>query len=157
VSSYAKPASNLPKKGSWKASNRGQREIQDAALDPEWFANILTQHCPQNIQGWEFYGIHSGSFQVFKYSRHDTFPDHEDKPIEISNGLQSIFTVVVYLNECKGGETGFPQRNLTYSPKIGHSIIFPQNLIYNSSMLESEVKYILRAQVMCWKVDGSDY
>lgn len=134
--------------GSWKQSNFGSRKIQTSHLKTAWLEDTIRSHSPHEICGWQYYGIHRDTCQFFKYTENDTFPDHQDKPVEVANDIQSLFTIVVYLNECEGGATGFPEKNLKIYPETGKAVIFPQNLLHNSSRIEGKLKYIMRAQIL---------
>lgn len=134
--------------GIWKASNYGSRKIQNAQLEQRWLEEKLREHTPLRMLDWEYYGIHRASCQFFKYTANDTFPDHQDQPIVWAPGIQSLLTLVVYLNGCQGGATGFPERRESIAPAVGKAVIFPQNLVHNSARIEGGLKYILRAQIL---------
>ncbi len=139
---------DIAEQGDWRTSNLGTRKIQTTQLDRGWLEGLLREHIPHEIQGWHYEGIHPATCQFFKYTENDTFPNHQDAPIEVSPRVQSLFTLVVYLNDCHGGETGFPEKNKTLAPRLGRAVIFPQNFLHNSARVGSGLKYILRAQVL---------
>lgn len=139
---------SMAETGSWKQSNFGSRKIQTSHLNISWLEDLIRAHSPHEIFGWQYHGIHRDSCQFFKYTENDNFPDHQDKAVEVANDIQSLFTIVVYLNECKGGETGFPELNRKVFPETGKAVIFPQNLLHNSSRIEGDLKYIMRAQIL---------
>lgn len=139
---------SLAETGSWKQSNFGSRKIQTSHLDISWLEDRIRAHSPHEIFGWQYYGIHRATCQFFKYGENDNFPDHQDQAVEVASDIQSLFTIVVYLNDCKGGATGFPELNLQISPEVGKAVIFPQNLLHNSSRIERDLKYIMRAQIL---------
>lgn len=134
--------------GDWKQSNLGSRKIQTTQLDRAWLEELIGRHAPAEIMGWTYVGVHPGTCQFFKYTKDDTFPDHQDGAIELSPTVQSLFTLVVYLNNCAGGATGFPERRQSIAPRVGKAVIFPQNFVHNSARIESGLKYILRAQLL---------
>jgi hypothetical protein len=134
--------------GVWRPSNYGSRKIQNSTLDQAWLENKLSSHVPLRIMDWEYVGIHKGTCQFFKYTENDTFPDHQDQAIVCSPEVQSLLTLVVYLNCCQGGATGFPERGQSIAPATGKAVIFPQNLLHNSARIEGGLKYILRAQIL---------
>jgi predicted 2-oxoglutarate/Fe(II)-dependent dioxygenase YbiX len=138
----------LVEHGIWRESNYGKRKIQTAQIEQSWFEEKLRQYIPLHILDWEYFGIHKETCQFFKYSENDTFPDHQDQAINWSPDVQSLLTLVVYLNRCQGGATGFPERKQSITPATGKAVIFPQNLLHNSGRIESGLKYILRAQIL---------
>ncbi len=139
--------------GEWKQSNLGSRKIQNTKLDRSWLEEMIGRYAPREIMGWTYVGVHPGTCQFFKYTQNDTFPDHQDGAIELSDTVQSLFTIVVYLNTCAGGATGFPEKRQSIAPKAGKAVIFPQNFVHNSARIESGLKYILRAQLL-YKTSG---
>lgn len=135
-------------RGSWRLSNYGSRKIQTTDLNQPWLEEKLRSHIPERIMDWEYFGIHKATCQFFKYTENDTFPNHQDQPIVWAPDVQSLLTLVVYLNSCKGGATGFPERCQSIAPVPGKAVIFPQNLLHNSARIEGGLKYILRAQIL---------
>lgn len=134
--------------GSWRLSNYGSRKIQTTALPQIWLEEKLRAHIPERVMDWEYFGIHKATCQFFKYTENDTFPDHQDQPIVWGPDVQSLLTLVVYLNRCQGGATGFPERRQSITPETGKAVIFPQNLLHNSARIEAGLKYIMRAQIL---------
>jgi hypothetical protein len=134
--------------GSWRQSNYGSRKIQHTNLEQTWLEDKLRAHVPERILDWEYFGIHKATCQFFKYTENDTFPDHQDQAIVWAPDVQSLLTLVVYLNRCEGGATGFPERRQSIEPSTGKAVIFPQNLLHNSARIEGGLKYILRAQIL---------
>ncbi len=134
--------------GSWRMSNYGSRKIQTTDLHQDWLEDKLRAHVPERVMNWEYVGIHKATCQFFKYTENDTFPDHQDQAIAAAPDVQSLLTLVVYLNRCQGGATGFPERRQSIQPSPGKAVIFPQNLTHNSARIESGLKYILRAQIL---------
>jgi predicted 2-oxoglutarate/Fe(II)-dependent dioxygenase YbiX len=143
--------------GIWKQSNYGSRKIQNAQLEQTWLEEKLRNHVPEHILDWEYYGIHKATCQFFKYTENDTFPDHQDQAIVWAPDVQSLLTLVVYLNRCQGGATGFPERKQSIAPATGKAVIFPQNLLHNSARIEGGLKYILRAQILYQNNGGLPY
>lgn len=139
---------SLAEAGSWKQSNLGSRKIQTTQLDRAWLEELIGRFAPAELKGWTYVGVHPGTCQFFRYSENDTFPDHQDGAIEMGPNVQSLFTLVVYLNDCQGGATGFPEKRQAVAPKMGKALIFPQNFVHNSGRIEGGLKYILRAQLL---------
>ena len=71
--------------------------------------------------------------------------------------MQSLLTIVVYLNKVAGGATRFPEIPLAIPPQKGKAVIFPQNHVHNSARIEKGLKYILRGQILYRNVNGLPY
>lgn len=83
-----------------------------------------------------------------------------------------MVTLMLYLNECEGGGTGFLEDQEIYvegsgkitsvpgttaytvHPEPGLAIIFPHALLHEGEALTSREKYILRSEVMYNRVSG---
>jgi hypothetical protein len=58
---------------------------------------------------------------------------------------------MVYLNDTEpdgGGETHFPDAEVTVVPKAGTALLFDHHLLHESRTLRSGVKYAVRSDVM---------
>ncbi|SMF60031.1 2OG-Fe(II) oxygenase [Pseudobacteriovorax antillogorgiicola] len=137
------------KEDRWRASNFGQRLIYSLPSDLcDMVWELVRPWVPSRIKGRRLKGFFEPTAQLFWYQRGDRFPPHSDRAAEDEDGGISYFTVVIYLNNCKGGGTYFPDLGLLFQPALGSALIFPQDLVHESQVLTSDSKYILRAQVM---------
>jgi hypothetical protein len=135
--------------GKWHESNFGQRHIYSLpAAQIESVALMLNDLIPPVLGPLVYEGLYPGTVQVFRYLKGDAFEPHTDKAMIIDEGRATVFTIVVYLNDCQGGATRFTKLNLDFAPKQGDAILFPQGLLHEGRPVLSEKKYILRAQII---------
>jgi len=94
--------------------------------------------------------------RICKYNRNGVFAPHYDTPI-CKDGLQSIYTVMAYLNDVpdgQGGATRFfseidPSSPPIYvKPKKGSVVIFKHNIAHDGEQLKGDEKYIMRSEIM---------
>ena len=94
--------------------------------------------------------------RICKYNRNGIFAPHYDSPVR-HNGLQSIYTVMAYLNDVpagQGGATRFfseiePDSPPIYvNPKKGSVVIFIHNIAHDGERLRGDAKYIMRSDIM---------
>ena len=86
-------------------------------------------------------------FRFYKYSRGQEFKWHADGSFKRSNGEESRFTILFYLNHSfKGGETKF--KNFSVLPETGKALIFKHSFLHQGAPVRKGVKYVLRSDVM---------
>ena len=100
-----------------------------------------------NITGEMF--PHRYGFEQFRLKRYlpnniDQFDNHVD--VSDFDTARRFLVFFLYLNEPKGGETEFPQMNISVKPKIGRLLMFPPmwtHLHAGKKVTGKEPKYIL--------------
>jgi hypothetical protein len=94
--------------------------------------------------------------RICKYNRNGVFAPHYDSPI-CHDGLQSIYTVMAYLNDVPSGNGGatrfFSELQqgslpLYIQPKKGSIVIFNHNIAHDGEQLRGDEKYIMRSDIM---------
>ena len=128
---------------------------------------------------WNLSGVNE-AMRLNRYSgKHkEHFGLHRDAPFCPNGDRRSLYTVLIYLNDdFRGGETvfHFPKNHsvdfkgltiqeeiqshgniftgydhLTFSPKVGHAVVFKQNLIHEGCLLNSndQYKYVIKTDIM---------
>lgn len=73
---------------------------------------------------------------------------HSDGHITDSRGCKSVYTILIYLNKCKGGTTKI-MGNHQVHPDIGRVLLLDQNTMHEGvPPTEGTFKYILRSDLM---------
>ena len=94
--------------------------------------------------------------RICKYNRNGIFAPHYDSPVSY-DGLQSIYTVMAYLNDVpdgQGGATRFlseiePGSSPIYvRPKKESVVVFAHNIAHDGERLLGDEKYIMRSDIM---------
>lgn len=86
--------------------------------------------------------------ECYRYKKGDYLTPHSDAPRDLGNGIWSVFTLIVYLNDnFRGGETRFVESNLKTVPRTGKSILFSHDLTHEALTVLEGIKYIVRIDV----------
>ena len=94
----------------------------------------------------------SKPLEFYKYEEGDFIKRHSDAPREISPGIFSSLTLVLYLNDdYAGGETFFNEKNYKTKPQTGAVLIFKQALHHEALMVNKGMKYVLRTNCFLGK------
>ncbi|MCP4522414.1 MAG: hypothetical protein GY827_12095 [Cytophagales bacterium] len=98
-------------------------------------------------------------FRVYEYSEGDIFAPHIDERMDLGDGMTTLFTFMIYLNEdVEGGETTFfdpykgrgknlkPIRKIR--PRTGMVLAFDHLLFHEGSEVTKGKKYVLRSDII---------
>lgn len=94
--------------------------------------------------------------RFYRYEEDQYFEWHQDFTVELDNGQQSFYTVLIYLNDdFEGGETSF---NDEYSeeifeefqivPQQGLAVFFEHSIHHKGEPVKSGCKHLLRTDLM---------
>jgi prolyl 4-hydroxylase len=71
--------------------------------------------------------------RLYRYGSGERHGAHWDTVVELSNGVQSLVTLVFYLNDgFEGGETDFPELGRRISPKKGSALLFQHRVLHEA-------------------------
>lgn len=89
------------------------------------------------------------TIRFYRYAAGDRFTAHQDGALKEGPTRQSMFSVVLYLNQgFVGGATHFHDLRKDVVPQTGLAIAFPHSLIHSGEEVIAGTKYVLRADVM---------
>lgn len=78
---------------------------------------------------------------------------HSDGHITDSHGYKSVYTILIYLNKCKGGTTNIILNDrIQVEPDIGKVLILDQNTTHEGLPPTETFKYVLRSDLMITNV-----
>jgi predicted 2-oxoglutarate/Fe(II)-dependent dioxygenase YbiX len=106
---------------------------------------------PPQLEGMAPVGANE-RLRCYRYQPGQYFAPHFDgcftrnpvNPVE-----KSLLTLMVYLNDpAQGGETHFPDAEITVKPRAGMALLFDHGLLHESRTLRAGVKYAVRSDVM---------
>jgi prolyl 4-hydroxylase len=101
---------------------------------------------PPTMDGRHAVGLNE-RLRFYRYGPGQRFAPHTDGCFRRPNGDESLFTVMVYLNEpTEGGETRF--ENATVVPVVGLALIFDHYLLHEGAPVLKGKKYVLRTDAM---------
>jgi hypothetical protein len=86
-----------------------------------------------------------------KFLENSKVSSHQDSEITI-DGYTSKYTILLYLNDAKGGETEFGEgeNNVKVGCKMGQVVIFDQTLLHKANIAET-TKYTMRTDILVKK------
>ena len=118
----------------------------------ELIFNRIQAHTPQKLKGgWEMVDLNE-CFRFCKYTPGQHFSAHNDGAFIKSPSHKSRLTFMIYLNEgFQGGTTRFLKGNdVVYQvvPETGMALVFPHQTFHDGEAVKSDVKYIMRSDVM---------
>ena len=99
-----------------------------------------------SVDSFNAVGLNS-RFRYYRYQKDQLFNWHADGSYKNTDGEESRYTFIVYLNDnFKGGETKF--NNKIVIPKTGMALIFCRRLLHMGAKVRKGVKYVLRSDLM---------
>jgi prolyl 4-hydroxylase len=103
---------------------------------------------PERLNGKSAVGLNE-RLRFYRYEAGQSFGPHKDGFYKRSEAEQSLFTLILYLNEeYIGGETFFTDSETLIVPKAGKALLFPHQLWHEGRTVTDGRKYILRTDVM---------
>jgi prolyl 4-hydroxylase len=140
----------------------GVRNNDRVKFEDMTLAQSIWQHLepliPSQLEDWTAVRLNE-RFAVYRYTSGQRFERHQDGVVETTNGEESRFTVLIYLNQdCEGGETIFSEAdrsgsrirfiNTKVQPQTGMALVFLQELWHEGAEVLSGTKYVLRTDVL---------
>jgi len=132
-------------------TTKNSRSITSIEIDAPLLFSPIQDLIPHQIEGMEVVGLAQEQFLCYRYRKGEQFTVHTDKPFQGENGLKSLFTFLVYLNDdFSGGQTLFPKiaKIKMILPKAGMAVIFPHDEPHGSLEVRHGNKYILRSVIL---------
>lgn len=125
-------------------------------LDDEAFAHRLYEKVvakvPARIGDWAPCGANE-RLRYYRYLPGHFFSPHRDGAFRRSDHEESLFTLIVYLNDgFVGGETWFLDEERAIEPKPGRALLFNHALVHEGRKVLEGVKYAVRSDVMYRRV-----
>jgi prolyl 4-hydroxylase len=91
--------------------------------------------------------------RFYRYGPGQRFAPHTDGCHRRSNGDESFFTFMIYLNAGSvGGATKF--ENASVVPEAGMALVFDHYLLHEGTVVLEGQKYVLRSDVMYGRIQG---
>lgn len=127
--------------------------------DPALASKLFERARPYLPDRWMIWQVHGFNerFRFYRYDRAHKFDIHQDGCFRRSADEESLFTLMIYLNDgYLGGETNFydNQFRLKHSikPEKGKALVFWHYQLHEGSPLREGRKYVLRTDVMYRRV-----
>lgn len=87
--------------------------------------------------------------RLYRYEPGQRHGAHWDTVVELDGGVQSLLTLVFYLNDdFEGGATDFPELDQRIVPKRGSALLFQHRILHEATSVQRGEKYVLRTDVL---------
>ena len=123
--------------------------LDDPELASAWWERakglLVEEWC-----GWKVVGLNE-RFRFYRYDPGQRFAPHTDGCFRRTNGEESQFTFLVYLNDgFEGGATAFRESraSLLVTPERGKALVFYHRQLHEGLPVVRGRKYVLRTDVM---------
>jgi prolyl 4-hydroxylase len=121
--------------------------FDDVPLAAALFAKVRSA-IPDELEGMSPLSANE-RLRCYRYAPGQYFAPHFDGSFVRSKTERSLLTLMVYLNDPpEGGETHFPDAEVTVRPRAGLALLFDHHLLHESRTLRAGLKYAVRSDVM---------
>jgi len=87
--------------------------------------------------------------RLYRYEPGQRHGAHWDTVVELEGGVQSLLTLVFYLNDdFEGGQTDFPELGQVIAPKRGSALLFQHRILHEATSVRSGEKFVLRTDIL---------
>lgn len=135
--------------------NNSRLELEDIVLANQLEKILLEKmgkDFPYNFKYRDFKKLND-HFRIYAYEPGEYFKPHKDGHIKIT-GMESLITVLFYLNDTQGGETiimpkGYADKasHISITPQKGSVLLFDHNIFHEGKTVISGQKYVLRSDL----------
>ncbi len=103
---------------------------------------------PARLSGMSLAGANP-RLRVYRYGPGERHGAHRDTVVELAGGVQSLVTLVFYLNDgFAGGATEFPELRKTIEPRRGRALMFQHRVLHEATQVTRGEKLVLRTDVL---------
>lgn len=103
---------------------------------------------PETFRGQPVRGANP-RLRIYRYGPDERHSAHWDTEVEISDDEITRMTLVIYLNdEFTGGQTHFPELDVTVTPATGRALMFQHRVLHEAQPVTRGAKYALRTDVV---------
>lgn len=120
--------------------------------DDEAEANALlarvARTVPARLSGKSLVGANP-RLRLYRYEPGQKHGVHWDTVVELPGGVESMLTLVFYLNDdFRGGATDFPELKRVIVPSRGRALLFQHRILHEATSVVEGEKYVLRTDVL---------
>jgi prolyl 4-hydroxylase len=130
------------------AVRNNTRVMWDDAVEADGLVAHVAAHVPKRLMDMQLVGGNP-RIRVYRYGPGEKHGTHWDTVVHLDGGIQSLVTLVFYLNDdFEGGETDFPELNQRIVPKKGRALMFPHRILHTASEVVKGAKFVLRTDIL---------
>ena len=103
---------------------------------------------PPRLGGRTLFGANP-RLRLYRYRPGERHGAHWDTVVELADGVQSMLTLVFYLNDdFAGGATEFPELRRTIEPRRGRALMFQHRVLHEATAVTGGEKLVLRTDFL---------
>lgn len=130
------------------AVRNNTRVMWDDAREANALVARVGAYVPQQLMGMKLVGGNP-RIRVYRYGPGEKHGAHWDTVVQLEGGIQSLVTLVFYLNDdFEGGETDFPELNKRITPRKGRALMFQHRILHIASEVVRGAKFVLRTDIL---------
>jgi prolyl 4-hydroxylase len=124
------------------------RLMWDDAAEADALLARVAPRVPLVLSGMTRLGANP-RLRLYRYGPGERHGAHWDTVVELEGGVQSLLTLVFYLNEgFEGGDTDFPELGERIAPRTGRALLFQHRVLHIASEVLAGEKFVLRTDVL---------
>lgn len=130
------------------AVRNNTRVMWDDAREADGLVARVAAHVPKRLMDMQLVGGNP-RIRIYRYGPGEKHGAHWDTVVHLDGGIQSLATLVFYLNDdFEGGETDFPELNQRIVPKKGRALMFQHRILHTASEVLKGAKFVLRTDIL---------
>jgi hypothetical protein len=124
------------------------RVMWDDAAEANALLERVAARVPRRLSDRALAGANP-RLRLYRYGPGERHGAHWDTVVELEGGVQSLLTLVFYLNDgFEGGETDFPELGQRIAPRVGRALLFQHRVLHEATEVLAGEKYVLRTDVL---------
>ena len=124
------------------------RVMWDDEAEANELLSLVKSTVPEKLLGKALKGGNP-RLRLYRYQPGQHHAAHWDTVVELPGGVQSLLTLVFYLNDdFEGGQTDFPELRKTVTPRKGRALLFQHRVLHEACRVLSGEKYVLRTDIL---------
>ncbi|HZF48526.1 MAG TPA: 2OG-Fe(II) oxygenase [Polyangiaceae bacterium] len=130
------------------AVRNNTRVMWDDAAEANALLARVEARVPPRLMGMKLAGGNP-RIRLYRYGPGEKHGAHWDTVVHLDGGVQSLVTLVFYLNDdFSGGETDFPELNQRIVPRRGRALLFQHRILHIASQVVGGEKFVLRTDIL---------
>ena len=130
------------------AVRNNTRVMWDDEAEANALLDRVAARVPQRLSEMVLAGANP-RLRLYRYGPGERHGAHWDTVVQLAGGVQSLLTLVFYLNEgFSGGETDFPELDQRIAPRLGRALLFQHRILHEATEVRTGEKLVLRTDVL---------
>ena len=130
------------------AVRNNTRVMWDDASEANALLARVEAHVPRTLSGLTLAGANP-RLRLYRYGPGERHGAHWDTVVQLDGGVQSLVTLVFYLNDgFEGGDTDFPELDRRIAPRAGRALLFQHRILHEATEVRSGEKLVLRTDIL---------